>query len=97
MKLKTLILAATGVAILAVAPASATTRQTVPFGDLNLTTPEGQATLQARLDRAAWKACLFRADGMVRSGEETASCYREARKDVAVRMASIIASNQRGG
>ena len=97
MKLKSaLVAAAVGAAILS-APASATTRQRVTYGDLNLTTADGQAALQARLNKAAWAACLYNKDGMVRSADDTASCYREARKDVAVRMASLVADFQRGG
>jgi UrcA family protein len=97
MKLKTLILAATGAAILAAAPASAKTQQLVHYDDLDLTTPDGQAILQARLDSAAWKACLYNTQGMGRPSQVTASCYRATRQELAVRMASIVANNQRGG
>lgn len=97
MKLKSAIIAAvTGAAILA-APAGATTRQRVSYADLNLTSAEGQATLQARLNKAAWAACLYDSAGMVRSADDSANCYRSARKDVAVRMASLVADFQRGG
>jgi len=97
MKLKSAIVAAAAGAAMLAAPAGATTRQRVSYADLNLTTAAGQAALQARLNKAAWAACLYDKDGMVRSADDSASCYREARKDVAVRMASLVADFQRGG
>lgn len=97
MKLKSAIVAAALSAAVISAPASATTVQRVSFADLNLTTAEGQATLQQRVNSAAWKACMFDKSGMLRTGDDTAACYREARKDVAVRVAAIMADFQRGG
>lgn len=99
MKLKSAIIAAAvGSAILA-APASARTDTTlrVSYADLDLTTATGQAELQARLDKAARKACASSNGGSLNTVKDRGTCYREARKDVAVRMASLIAEFQRGG
>jgi len=95
---------ATAVALAAM-PASAETNtaantaqfRTVSYADLNLTTAEGQATLQRRLDSAAWNVCQFDTDGMLRTAQDHGSCYRAARKDVAIRVAEITADFQRGG
>lgn len=69
----------------------------VPYGDLHLSTPEGQAELQKRLNRAAWRVCLFDENGSLRASDETALCYREARKDVAVQFARIVSEERLGG
>lgn len=97
MKTVSMILAAAlGAAVIAT-PASAGQTRHVSYSDLNLTTAEGQAVLQQRLNTAAWKVCQFRDDGMLRSAQDHNSCYRTARKEVAVRVAAITADAQRGG
>lgn len=69
----------------------------VPYGDLRLSTAEGQAELQKRLNSAAWKVCMYDESGMLRASEETTACYRQARKDVAVQFAQIVSQNALGG
>lgn len=88
--------AALGAAVIAT-PASAGQVRHVSYSDLNLTTAEGQATLQQRLNSAAWRVCQFRDDGMLNTAADQTACYRQARKDVAVRVAAITADVQRGG
>jgi len=85
------------IAVPAIAGTDAPQRQAVSYTDLNLTTAEGQETLQRRLDSAAWKVCQFDNAGMLRTAQDHGSCYRAARKDVAVQVAQITADFQRGG
>lgn len=92
----TILAAAIGLAVLA-SPASARQVRHVSYTDLNLTTAEGQASLQQRLNSAAWQVCQFRDDGMLNTAADQTACYRQARKDVAVRVAAITADAQRGG
>lgn len=93
-----LALAAGFATMTAVAPAMAgAPTERVSYADLRLTTAEGQAELQKRLNKAAWRVCLFDESGSLRSGDETAACYRQSRKDVAVQMAQILADQQLGG
>ena len=94
--ISTLLAAALGAAIVA-SPASAEQTRRVTYHDLNLTTAEGQAALQKRLDRAAWQVCLSNDAGTPGSAQIHNSCYREARKQVAVSFAAIVADSQRGG
>lgn len=90
--------AAVGTAAVLAAPAVAAAQvERVPYGDLKLTTPEGQAQLQKRLDGAAWRVCLFDEHGSLRSAEAQGACYRETRKNVAIRLAKIVTDRQRGG
>jgi UrcA family protein len=69
----------------------------VPYGDLNLTTADGQVELQRRLNKAAWKVCMFDEGGDLRTGDEHAACYRDARKEVAVQFARVVSERQLGG
>jgi len=69
----------------------------VPYGDLNLTTTEGQTALQQRLDKAAWKVCMFDERGFLRTGEDHVACYRNARQEVAVQFARVVSERQLGG
>ncbi len=91
-----LVLAA-GAALAASPAAAGAPREVVRYDDLRMATAEGQATLQKRLDKAAWKVCMFDTNGMVRTSEEQNACYRASRKEAAVRMAQVMAATQLGG
>ncbi|AKH43310.1 UrcA family protein [Altererythrobacter atlanticus] len=100
MKTPTAILAAAAAltAATAITPAMAgQPTERVSYSDLNLTTQEGQDILQQRLNKAAWRVCMFDAKGQLQTAEHQNACYRQARKDVAVRVAEVIADHQRGG
>jgi UrcA family protein len=97
MKIATLALSAALAAAVAAGPASAERTQAVPYGDLNLATPAGQAALQSRLNKAAWKVCRFDDNGRVVAAEKENACYRSARQKVNVRFAELVAERQRGG
>lgn len=90
-------LAAAGTALTASPAMAGASRELVRYDDLRLTTAEGQAELQDRLHRAAWKVCMFDADGRLRTSEEHSACYRATRKDGAVRMAQVVAEHRLGG
>lgn len=72
-------------------------RELVRYDDLRLTTAEGQAELQQRLNSAAWKVCMYDARGNLRTSEQHTACYRATRKDAAVRMAQVMAAPPLGG
>ncbi len=99
MKLTSIVLAlAASAGALTAAPALAgVTTERVGYGDLELTTPQGQAELQRRLNRAAWRVCLYDGDRSLRASDQTATCYRQARREVAVEVAQIVADRQLGG
>lgn len=87
-----------GTATVFITPAVAGTPvERVPYGDLKLTTAEGQAQLQKRLNSAAWRVCMFDERGNLRSGEQQGACYRNTRKNVAVQLAQVLGDTQRGG
>lgn len=97
MKTPTLALSAALAAALLASPAMAERTEAVPYGDLNLATPEGQSTLQTRLNKAARNVCRFDDNNRLVTAEQENACYRVARKKVDVRFAEVVAANQRGG
>jgi UrcA family protein len=96
---QTVLALAVGIAtITAAVPAMAgAPSERVSYADLRLGTAEGHAELQKRLNKAAWRVCMFDDDGSVRSSELATTCYRATRKDVAVQMAQVLADRQLGG
>lgn len=71
----------------------------VSFADLNLSTPEGQETLDNRIEAAARKACgidKVRTGTRIKSSSAT-RCYNSAMTSVKRQVASAIADQQRGG
>ena len=92
-----LAIAAAGTALTASPALAGNSRELVRYDDLRLTTAEGQAELQKRLDKAAWKACMFDTRGTLRTGEQQTACYHATRKDAAVRMAQVLATPRLGG
>ncbi len=69
----------------------------VAYGDLNLTTEEGQDELQSRVDRAAKKVCRIGGKRTLSNALAERACYQEAHKKVSVQMASLIRDNKLGG
>lgn len=71
----------------------------VAYADLDLTTPEGQRTLERRLDTAARKACGY---GSVTTGSRLRStqsdaCFKQARSKAKEMMASATGNGRLGG
>jgi UrcA family protein len=63
----------------------------VTYSDLDLSTPEGMAQLDARIDLAAKNVCGFNEDkfGSRMPSREARACYKEARADIAKRIAQL--------
>jgi UrcA family protein len=83
-------------------PASANTAafatsERVSYADLDLATTDGQAALQKRVDRAAWRVCRTLSDGSTLNAEGHDACYREARQRINVQIAQLASDRARGG
>lgn len=86
---------------LAATPAFAKDVQ-VRYADLNLTTAEGQKTLERRIDRAAREACDYDqyTTGTRLPSQAAAACYRQALDSAETMMAGRVEaakSSQLGG
>lgn len=96
-----LALALSGAALTPAAMATDTEERTVSVShsDLDLTTEEGQAELDRRIDRAAEQACGF---GEMTLGtrartREARDCYRQAKRQLERQFAEVVSNAQRGG
>ncbi|MEM7665352.1 MAG: UrcA family protein [Pseudomonadota bacterium] len=102
MKILALAAATVGLAVTATpAFAGSTDKQSidVSFADLNLSTPEGQETLDKRIKTAARKACgldQVRTGTRIKSSSAT-NCYNNAMTSVKRQVAAAVADQQRGG
>ncbi|WP_338244473.1 UrcA family protein [Aurantiacibacter hainanensis] len=70
----------------------------VRYADLDLSTKEGQETLERRLDRAAQEVCGIdrRTSAQALPTSESRSCYRETIKNFEREIAVRTAEQQRG-
>ena len=70
----------------------------VRYADLDLSTKEGQDTLDRRLNRAAQQVCGIdpRTSGLALPTSESRSCYRETVKNFEREVAARTAEQQRG-
>lgn len=94
-----LIALAAGLAVLAPLPAAAQQTVSVEHRDLNLASPEGQAALDKRIERAARQVCGL---DETRTGTRLAplkdmKCYRQAKAQVKKQVAAAVAAQQLGG
>ncbi len=75
--------------------------QSVPvqYSDLDLSTDEGQAALERRLDRAAQKVCGIdrRTSGHALPSAEARGCYREVSESFAREIAARTEKQQQRG
>lgn len=104
---KTMAIAASLIAtatLFAVTPgvASASTESSaiaVRYADLDLSTVDGQRTLDRRIARAARTVCGMdlQQTGTRMTPPETVSCYRQALSDVRQRVAAAIENGRKGG
>ena len=98
MTIKTAILAAAIGALGLTTPASAemaqptTSSHRVSYADLDLLTPEGQAELQRRVNRAAWLICQQDPSEARRAPRAESQCYRDARRQGQLLVAEVIAN-----
>ena len=89
--------AALAAALSAGSASAAESFERVPYRDLDLTSVEGQAALQQRLDSAARRVCRFVDNGQLATPAEENACYRETRQTVDVQVAQLTTDVQRGG
>lgn len=68
----------------------------VTYTDLDLTTPEGQQTLERRLTKAARKVCKMDVKGptSLLPANSSRTCYREATQKAQGQMAVVIENAQ---
>lgn len=98
------IILALATAALVVSPvaASATTTEQrttgVSYADLDLTTEDGRAQLDRRIDAAARQVCAIGETdlGTRIMTREKRACYREARQQLEQRFARVISEGRRG-
>lgn len=89
---------AASLAMLTAIPASAGT-VTVEHRDLNLSSAEGQAALDKRIDRAARQVCGLdeQRTGTRLTPLKDTKCYRQAKAQVKQQVAAAVAAQQLGG
>ncbi|MXO60471.1 UrcA family protein [Altererythrobacter salegens] len=98
MTTRTLIIGCALAAALSATPTLAADRAAhVAYNDLDLSSADGQAELQARLDKAARKVCRFEDNGQVSTPADENACYRATRQKVDVQVAYLTSDFQRGG
>ncbi|NVE95377.1 UrcA family protein [Altererythrobacter lutimaris] len=76
-----------------------TQKMSVEYGDLDLSSPQGQARLNTRIDKAARKVCgmnEIQTGTRIRS-DDAQRCYDKAVNSATKSMATIIAKQWRGG
>lgn len=84
--------------IMAAQPAFASiSHENVAFADLSLSTPEGQAQLQERVDAAAWRVCRYNSRGQVADARTEHACFRAARQSARTQFADAVKADRRGG
>jgi len=98
MRMQSLALALAA-AVLAVPAAAADETQSVGihYGDLDLTSAEGQQQLDIRLERAARKVCRINetTTGTYLRSAQSRECYRAARRDLERQYAEVV--NRKSG
>lgn len=81
-------------ALTAPAFAAEATKVKVEYKDLDLTTAQGQRTLERRLDKAARYACGYdsRLPGTRIASQDARNCYKQARTSSGEAMATAISN-----
>ena len=71
----------------------------IEYADLNLATVQGQAALEARIDRAAKEVCGYNdiQTGSRLVSREVKSCYEQAKKSATRQMAALVEEERLGG
>ncbi len=100
--MKTLMTAAAGIALVATPALAADApdqSMQISYRDLNLSTPEGQAKLDQRVDVAARQICELSTNttGTRIQSRSKRACYDNAVKSVKQQIATLVAKDQRGG
>ena len=96
MTIRTLALAAA----MMIVPASAfaSTSVELKYDDLDLSTPQGMAQLEKRVQRAAKQVCTSHqtTTGSIHAGTVDQTCYKEALAKLQGRLAALAARQQQG-
>jgi UrcA family protein len=96
MMIKSAFAAVAAAAAILAAPATAQSQaELVSYADLDLTTAQGRAELEERVERAAWRVCKLTEDGAMRSRIDTVRCFRGARQKSAPLIAAASQRQQR--
>ncbi|HEY7807905.1 MAG TPA: UrcA family protein [Croceibacterium sp.] len=97
MNMRTLALAAAFATIPAAAFAAPQSVE-VQYGDLDLSTPQGQAQLDSRIERAARQICTRHevTTGSIRSTTLDETCYRDAMAKLKGRLAAVVGHARQG-
>jgi len=94
-------LAALSLAVIATPASAETTTIAVPYGDLNLSSAAGMATLEGRIAAAAEKVCGKPEVRDIHDGVDQRRCAQAARSSVSVEIARatgnrrVLAANSR--
>ena len=97
MTLRTFALAA-AMMIVPAAAFAGTSSIELKYGDLDLSTPQGMAQLDKRVDRAARQVCTNRqiTTGSIRQSTVDQKCYKEALAKLQDQLAAISGHKQQG-
>ena len=80
---------ALSLAVLAVPAVAETKSITVPYSDLDLSSPAGMATLQTRLDAATKRICEKAVVRSVSDAADHDNCVRQAQTSISVEIARV--------
>lgn len=100
MKMQSLVLALAAAVFAVPAAAGDETRsRAVHYGDLDLTSVEGQQQLDIRLERAAREVCRVNepVTGSHLRSPQARECYREARRSLDQQYAQLVARKSTAG
>ena len=100
MRMQSLALAlATAVLAVPAAAADQAPSVAVHYGDLNLTSEDGQRQLDLRLERAAREVCGVneKATGSHLTSQHSRVCYREARRELDQQYAEVVSRKSAAG
>jgi UrcA family protein len=99
MRITNALFAVAAAAAIATSPAAAQSSLNVRYSDLDLSTADGQAKLESRIDQAARKTCGMdeRTVGSRLASRDARDCYAQTKQQVHERVTALIArGNGRG-
>lgn len=93
------LIAALGLALPTVPAAAQSQTVEVPYADLNLSTPEGQAALDRRIDKAARQVCGAdeTVTGSRLKNRAASKCIRTAKEQIGAQISALVEEPNLGG